>query len=306
MSGSAHPLLSGPVLPTLIKLSIPNIIALTTQSLVVIAETSYIGLIGTEALAAMALVFPMIMLTQMMSSGAMGGGVSSAIARSLGAGNVARAETLAVHAVAISICGGLLFMALFLTLGPWLLHVLGGRGRVLEEAMSYSRTFFFGVLAIWLFNTLVSVVRGTGNMRLSASTTIAIALLQIALGGSLSLGLGPFPKLGIQGVALGQVLAFSAGVAFLVWLLTSQNARVRLSPTGKSLDGEMFRDILKVGAVACLSPLQSVLTVLIMSGLVARLGTEALAGYRVIGLAWRKSSARGSSFCWCRSPSPSA
>ena len=277
----AHPLLRGPVLPTLVRLSIPNIIALTTQSLVVIAETSYIGLIGTEALAAMALVFPLIMLTQMTSSGAMGGGVSSATARALGSGNVDRAEAVALHAVVIAVTAGLAFMAVFLTAGPWLLSLLGGRGRVLAEAIVYAQMFFSGVLAIWLFNTLLSIVRGTGNMRLSASTTISVALLQIALGGALSLGLGPIPKLGIRGVALGQVLAFLAGSSFLFWLLASGRSRVRLRLGRGRLDRELFRDILKVGAVACLSPLQSVLTVLIMSGLVARLGTEALAGYGI-------------------------
>ena len=83
-SGSrSQALLDGPILPTLVTLALPNILALGVQSIVAIAETSYLGRIGTEALAAMALVFPMIMLTQMMSSGAIGGGVSSAISREL-------------------------------------------------------------------------------------------------------------------------------------------------------------------------------------------------------------------------------
>ena len=70
-----EPLLSAPILPTLARLSVPNVLALTIQAMVAIAETTYIGILGIEPLAAMALVFPMIMLTQMMSSGAMGGGV---------------------------------------------------------------------------------------------------------------------------------------------------------------------------------------------------------------------------------------
>ena len=102
-----HPLLTSSILPTLSRLSFPNIIALTTQSLVVVAETSYIGILGIEPLAAMALVFPMIMLTQMMSSGAMGGGVSSAISRALGANDALRARTLAVHALVISLIVGI-------------------------------------------------------------------------------------------------------------------------------------------------------------------------------------------------------
>lgn len=281
LSAASHPLLSSSILPTLSRLSVPNIIALTTQSLVVIAETSYIGILGIEPLAAMALVFPMIMLTQMMSSGAMGGGISSAISRALGAGDALRARTLAVHAVVISLIVGVGFTVFFLTLGPSIYRLLGGHGGVFAQAMTYSNTLFTGVIFIWLFNTLASVVRGTGDMRTPSITVIAVASLQIVLGGCLSLGLGAFPKLGIAGVAIGQVTAFAAGALFLFLLLRTNQARIRLRFSGMSLERGMFFDILKVGAISCLSPLQSVLTVLILSAFVARLGTETLAGYGI-------------------------
>src|SRR4030081_2232560 len=79
-------LVDGPILRTLLWLAGPNIIALSAGTCVVIAETSYIGRLGVEALAAMALVFPFVILTMTMSGGAMGGGVASAVARALGAG----------------------------------------------------------------------------------------------------------------------------------------------------------------------------------------------------------------------------
>jgi putative MATE family efflux protein len=277
----SNPLLAGRILPTLARLSVPNVFALTTQALVVVAETSYIGRLGTEPLAAMALVFPMIMLTQMMSSGAMGGGVSSAISRALGARDMARARQLAMHALVISILAGFSFSAFFLWLGPDIYALLGGRGGVLAQALAYSNTLFSFAVCIWLFNTLASIVRGTGDMRAPSITIIAIACLQIVIGGSLSLGLGPFPRLGIAGVAMGQIIAFSCGALFLLILLCSGQTRLTLGFAGVRLKREMFFDILKVGAVSCLSPLQSVLTVLILSGFVARFGTETLAGYGI-------------------------
>ena len=76
---------------------------------VAIAETIYVGILGTVELAAIALVFPMVMLMQMLSAGAMGGGVSSAISRALGAGDEARAAALALHALAIGAAAGLIF-----------------------------------------------------------------------------------------------------------------------------------------------------------------------------------------------------
>jgi Na+-driven multidrug efflux pump len=97
----------------------------------------------------------------------------------------------------------------------------------------------------------------------------------------LGLGLGPVPRLGMVGVAIGQLLAFGGGVAFLLWWLGSGRARLRLGWRGVALRAELFADILKVGALACLSPVQSVLTVLIFTGLVARLGVAPLAGYGI-------------------------
>ena len=87
-------LIDGPILRTLLWLAWPNVIALSAGTCVVIAETSYIGRLGVESLAAMALVFPFVILTMTMSGGAMGGGVASAIARALGAGDRERASRL--------------------------------------------------------------------------------------------------------------------------------------------------------------------------------------------------------------------
>ena len=74
-SAPINGLLASPILPTLLKLALPNAIAMAGTTLVAVAETSYIGRLGTEPLAGIALVFPFVMLTQMMSAGAMGGGV---------------------------------------------------------------------------------------------------------------------------------------------------------------------------------------------------------------------------------------
>ena len=274
-------LTSGPILRTLLRLSLPNVIAMTMTVLVGIAETRYVGILGTAPLAAMALVFPFAMLVQMMSAGAMGGGVSSAVSRALGAGDIARARTLALHAVVIGAIAGIVTSIVFIAFGPALYRLLGGSGAVLDEAVRYSAVLFVGAVLIWLVNTLASILRGTGEMRVPSITLLAMAVAQIAVGGTLGLGLGPVPRLGMPGIALGQIVATAGGVAFLTWWLVSGNARLRLGWRGVTLRGDLFADILKVGALACLSPVQSVLTVLIFTGLIARLGVEALAGYGI-------------------------
>src|SRR5437588_6464158 len=98
IAAPVNSLVTSPILPTLLKLAFPNTVAMFATALVAVAETSYIGRLGTEPLAGIALVFPFAMLTQMMSAGAMGGGVSSAVSRALGAGKPDRAAMVALHA----------------------------------------------------------------------------------------------------------------------------------------------------------------------------------------------------------------
>ena len=275
----ANSLLTLPILPTLLKLALPNTVAMFGSTLVAVAETSYIGRLGIEPLAAIALVFPFAMLTQMMSAGAMGGGVSSAISRALGAGKRDRAASLALHAAMIGACGGLFFTAMMLLFGREFFSLLGGRGRVLDEACNYSQVLFSGAIAIWLVNTLASVLRGTGDMRLPSVTLIGAAVVQIVVGGTLGLGLAGLPQFGMRGVAAGQLTAFSLGAVFLSWYLISGRSRLTLNFSAFRFQRGMFVDILKVGAVSCLAPLQSVLTILIFTKILAGFGTETLAGY---------------------------
>ena len=272
-------LVTAPILPTLLRLALPNTVAMFGTTLVAVAETSYIGRLGTEPLAGIALVFPFAMLTQMMSAGAMGGGVSSAISRALGAGKRDRAASLALHAAIIGACGGLFFTLMMLVFGRQLFTLLGGRGDVLEQACNYSQVLFSGAIAIWLVNTLASVLRGTGDMRLPSATLIVAAMVQIVVGGTLGLGLFGLPQWGMRGVAAGQLTAFSLAALFLIWILISGRSRLRLDFAAFSFERGLFFDILKVGAVACLSPLQSILTILIFTKILAGFGTETLAGY---------------------------
>ena len=274
-------LLDGPILRTLLWLAWPNVIALSAGTCVVIAETSYIGRLGVESLAAMALVFPCVILTMTMSGGAMGGGVASAIARALGAGDRERASTLAAHALLIGLCFGLTFMLGMLIFGPRLLELLGGRGNVLAQAVAYSQIFFGGAVLPWLMNTMAGILRGTGNMKLPSLMILSSAVSQIILGGTLGLGLGPVPQFGMRGVAAGSLIAYTISISIMGWYLFSGRARVVPRIFGLRVQWAMFIDILKVGAVSCFSPLQSVLTISIFTHMLAGFGTAILAGYGI-------------------------
>jgi len=155
-------LLSAPIAATLVRLAAPNMLVMLAQASVGLIETYFVGRLGTDALAGVALVFPLVMLMQMMSAGAMGGGISAAVARALGGGRRADADALALHALAIALILGLAFMLAMFVAGRWIYAAMGGSGATLSAALAYSNVVFSGAILVWVFNSLANVVRGTG------------------------------------------------------------------------------------------------------------------------------------------------
>jgi MATE family, multidrug efflux pump len=272
-------LLDGPIVATLLRLAAPNVLVMMVQASVGLIETYFIGWLGTDALAGVALVFPAVMLMQMMSAGAMGGGISSAVARALGSGRRGDADALALHALTIAIVLGLVFMLGMLFGGDWLYGAMGGKGKSLAAAMTYSNVVFAGAILVWIFNSLANVIRGTGNMIVPAVVTCAGALILLPLSPCLILGWGPFPRLGVAGGATAVVAYYAVGSLMLAGYLRSLQSVVHPSLRGAGFRWELFYDILRVGAVAALITVQTNLTIGIATSFVGQFGPAAIAGY---------------------------
>jgi putative MATE family efflux protein len=272
-----HRLLHGPIVPTLLTLAWPNVLVMLAQASSGLIETYFVAKLGTDALAGMALVFPAVMLMQMISAGAMGGGISSAIARALGAGRKDDADALALHAVIINIVLGASFSVVMLAFGEPIYRALGGRGGELNAALIYSNVVFAGNVLIWVMNGLANVVRGTGNMLVPAMVTTAGVVLLVPLSPCLIFGLGPFPALGIAGGGLALVLFNAVGVGVLGWYVVSGRNLARLRFT--RLRWPLFREILRVGAVAAVTSIQTNVVIAVSTALVAGVGVTAVAGF---------------------------
>ena len=201
-----HMLTAAP-LPLLARMATPSTLAFFVQGIVSLAEVWFIGQLGSISLAAIALSFPLLMLTQTLSGGAIGGAVASAIARALGAADVARAESLVWHALAIAIMGALVLFAIFLMGGEAFITLLGGRGEVLEQSYSYSLVLLSGGVFIWMLGITSAIFRGMGNMQYPALAIMLGSIFQIPLSGCLILGVYGLPKLGIVGAAVSAVIS---------------------------------------------------------------------------------------------------
>lgn len=275
--GARQALLRGPVLPTMLRLALPIIAVLVVQTLVGIAETYFVSSLGTDALAGVALVFPVFMLMTMMSNGGIGGGVASAVARAIGANRPEEADALVLHALVLAVVFGLLFTAAAICGGPAMYRALGGSEGALSAALTYSNVVFLGAVLIWVVNLLAAALRGAGNVRVPALVSLSGALVTIALSPALIFGFGPLPSFGIAGAGLAVVTFYVFATAALVRYMASGRSGLQLRLS--RLRWSLFRNILDVGALSALGTVQTNLTVVLVTGIVGLLGVDALAGY---------------------------
>ena len=270
-----QPLLTAPILPTLLRLSAPGLLLVLFQSIVSVGDTYFVGRLGTAPLAGLALVFPLIMLLQMTSAGAMGGGVSSAIARALGAGHPERARRLVVHALIIAAGMAAAFTVLLLLFARPLYSLLGGEGDTLSNALAYSNIVFAGAIAVWLANTLSSCLRGSGNMLVPALALIGGACIHVPLSGLL------VSRIGIAGAGIAYVTTFALAAVIMALVVFRRESPLRPRAEDFALERKRFGDILRVGGLSVLNAFQTVLTAVVLTGFVGRFGAAALAGYGV-------------------------
>jgi putative MATE family efflux protein len=272
-------LLTAPILATLLRMAAPNVLVMLAQTSVGLIESWYVARLGTDALAGLSLVFPVLMLVQTVSSGAIGGGVIGAVGRALGQGRREQAEEMAWYALATAVAFGVITSVAALAAGPALYRLLGGQGEAQRAALSYSHIVFSGGLLIWIFNLLAAVIRGTGDMKLPTIVIVGGAAALLPLSPLLIFGIGPLPRLGIAGGAVAVLLYYATGSLVFGWHLWRGKGLLKPTARPPRLRWAPLREVLRVGALSSVVGISANLTVIVVTGFVALHGTSAVAGY---------------------------
>ncbi|WP_337024526.1 MULTISPECIES: MATE family efflux transporter [unclassified Pantoea] len=271
-------LLKGHIFSTVFRLSWPNVIIQVAQASTGLIETWYLSRLGTDVLAAMAIVFPILMLMHTISGGAFGGGISSAISRAIGANRHDEADAIVLHAVLL--CGtlGLASAAVILLFGKDIYALLGGKGASLHAALTYSNIVFAGMPLLWMMNGLASVIRGTGNLMIPAVGICGGVVILVPLSPMLIFGFGPVPAIGVAGGGVALLVYYFFSTLFFGWyILSGRNAaRFRWGPIHRHI----FTQIMRVGALAALSSVVTNATIASATALIGhRFGPADVAGF---------------------------
>ncbi len=274
-------LLEGSIFGTILRLAAPTLVGSLAQISAGVIQMHFVGLLGVDALAGVALVFPCLTLMQLVASGGIGAGVASAIARSLGAGRKADAEALVLNAVFLAITFGVAFMAAELLLGPKLYRMLGGADAVLAASLDYSNWVFSASVFVWILSLLISALVGCGNTTIPQIVAVSALAIVVPLSPALMFGWGPIPHLGIAGGGAAFACFYIIATVALIAYFRSRYTPLRLRFDPRLIERRLLREILKVGGLSALSAAIPTLNVTLVTAAVARFGAAAVAGYGI-------------------------
>jgi len=277
----SHPLLIAPIGRSLLRLAGPTTAVMVVQIAVAVSEAWFVAQVGIDALAGIALVIPFITLMMNMANGGMGGGVASALARALGGGRAEDAKALLLHALVLAAAMALLFGLFAWTALPAIFRWLGGTGDVLHQALAFSHVWFSGAVLLWTQPFLSALLRGSGNAATPGRIGVVMSLVYMPLLGVLVLGVGDWPGLGLVGGAIAPLITGAVSSVLLARAISRGRLGFVPSLRGVRLQPRLFVEILKVGAMGSITTVTATMTAMLVTGLVGRFGTAALAGYSI-------------------------
>jgi putative MATE family efflux protein len=240
-----------------------------------VLHTYFVSWLGSEAIAAVALVFPISLITMTLMAGGVGAGIASAIARALGGARTGEAREIAEHAFLLTWVLTVVFTVSIEIALATLFSIMGGKGEVLRQAILFGRILFGGLVCTFVVATLDSIMRGEGNMRIPALCATGSLALQMVLTPLLMFGLG----LGLVGAPLATLTGqFIGAIPRVIYVFGGRGAvRPRLLP--RRFSRRYIFEILRVGIPASLSVVINYSGLIILTGVFGHLGTAELAAY---------------------------
>jgi putative MATE family efflux protein len=277
---SAPRLVKGPVGTHLWQLSIPMAVGLLSLNSYSIADTYFVGQLGTLPLAAMGFTFPVSSLLVAIGLG-IGIGASSVLSRLMGRGDIAKVQRITTHALLLGAFLGLIVMVAGLATIEPVFVALGADQRTLPLIREYMEVYYFGGFFMILPMIGNFAMRAVGDPRIPAVILTTSALINIVLDPLLIFGWLGFPRLELRGAALATVFANGATVIATVVILYARERLIRVRDLWPTELIDSWRRVLHVGMPAMASNLLSPATVAVITSFVAGFGPAAVAGFGV-------------------------
>lgn len=273
-------LTKGPIGKTLLTLSIPVVLGMMLQTGYNIVDTYFIGLLGSEELAAVSVTFPVVFIFIAIASG-LSVGSMAIVSQSLGAKKKDKANKAAEQALILSVIVGIVIAVAGILFSPPLFGFMGASGEVLEMTTSYANLIFLGFIFLFLGFISQGIIQAGGDTRTPAIYLFISVILNIILDPVFIFGIGPVPAMGLVGAGFATVLSRGVGAALNIFHLLSGRSVIDIRKCCIDLDRKMMWKIFTIGFPSSLSHSINSIGMIALMGLVGTFGVEAMAAFGV-------------------------
>lgn len=272
-------LLQGPIGPAIAKLAVPMALGIVFIIAIDLVDTYFVSQLGTNELAAMSFTFPVISLAISTVMG-VSIGATSALSREIGGGDERAVRRLATHAMLLALLIVTLVSGVGLLTQDAVFTMLGAEPELLPLLDAFMTIWYLGAVFLVVPMIGMGAIRATGDGNTPMFIMMAAAVVNIVLDPIMIFGWGPVPAMGLQGAAIATVLARSTTLVLSLWVLRRKDLLDLHIPSRAELWSSWSR-ILSVGLPAAVTNALAPVAVAVMTWLVARHGTEAVAAYGV-------------------------
>ncbi len=276
----ANRLTSGPIVSSILSLSVPIIVSNLLQTAYQLTDSFWVGRLGSDAVAALSISFPILFLIISLGTGAAIAG-TILVARHTGRKDKDAADHVATQTMLLVFFFSIALSAIGYILSPKLLSLIGARGAVFRLALPYLKLSFLGVMPVFVFIVFQALMRGAGNVKLPMLIVFAAVLLNFFLDPIVIFGKLFVPAYGVSGAAIAtiatQALASIAGIIVLL----SGKYEVKLKLSSLKPDFLLIKKILKLGFPSTVEQTARGLGMSVMAFFVASFGTISLAAYGI-------------------------
>lgn len=270
-------LTSGEIKPHLMRLGIPMVIGVFAMISVNLVDTYFVGLLGTQELAAMSFTFPLVGLIINVCMG-LGIGVMATVARLVGAGKNEEEQLISTNALSLAACLSVTLGVIGYFSQNQIFSVMGAEGELLPYLNAYMKWWFVGMPFLVILIIANAVMRAHGDSKTPMRIMIGAAILNGILDPLLIFGWGAIPALGLEGASIATMIARLMTFGIAITLLIRRGS---VSVRELSLSGmiQAARGVASVGLPAALTNALTPFSAGLMTALIALHGEAAIAGY---------------------------
>lgn len=269
-----------PVGKQLVTLTLPLLVALVAIMGLGLVDSYFISYLGTSELAAIGFIAPVTQVSVSIALG-IGMGISSLVSRLIGGNQLTESKELITDGLIMAFIIGLIVAVINALFFEMLFTSLGATDLVLPYIQQYFNVWLFGLPLLIISQVGASIFRAIGDIKSSAVIALSMTLTNIILDPLLIFGIGPFPRMEMQGAAVATVISVLLAASIGFYKLGLKEHLIRYSLPKLEQFMANVRGIANIGIPAVLSNVIVPVSATLLTMIVATQGVKAVAGYGV-------------------------